>query len=128
MVRHSRYQLLINDMLAINDAMCEALLTPADYDKRKGLIKLIGEREVLYQLELCFVKEIEQFKIVFFNKREYDYYALSVPEKVQTHFMSLWLRLNYRRAILNAESQRINCDLIKLDLGKFQPEKNASTL
>jgi hypothetical protein len=115
-------------MFAVNDAMCEALLTPGECDKRMGLVRLIGEREVLYQLELSFVKEIEQFKIVFFNKREYDYYALSVPEKVQTHFMSLWLRLNYRRAILNADNQRINCDLIKLDLGKYQPQKNASTL
>ena len=115
-------------MFVINENMCEALLTPIDHQKRKSLIMLIGEREILFQRELCFAKEIEAFKTVFFNKREYDYYALTVPEKLQTHFMNLWLRLNYRRAILNAEGERINLDMIKLDLGKYQPQKNASSL
>lgn len=108
--------------------MAESLLTPFDYAKRKELHKLIGKREILYQLELHFCKNIAEFKKLFFDKREFDYYALSVPDPIQDRFIQLWLKLSYRRNILDSEHERVSKDFIKLDLGKYQFHKNASSL
>ena len=127
-IRQAKCSALLNDLWVIHDTMSQSLLTPIDFKKRAELQKLIGKREILHQREIYFYRDLEDLKLVFFDRREFDYYGRTVPADLEDKFMNLWMKHNYKRIILDNENDQIQKELARLKLEHFQHAKNSSTM
>lgn len=95
--RRSRYISCMSDMYTIHEVMVSNLLTDVDLSKKDQLQKLIAQRELLHIRELNYLKLMEDFKELYFQKTDYDYLGLIVPTKLAIAFMNLFLKQKYTK-------------------------------
>ena len=108
--------------------MSSSLLTEPDLTKRDTVSKLVAERELLFRRECKWLKELEDFKQLYFKKMDKEYLGFLVPEKIQKPFLSMFKNMRYLKIVFEGEHRKVQKDLISLKVDHFLEKKTASTL